>query len=701
MSGEIRNVKNKSYPLLVLPTVLFVAFAADEAAASTDHYIEMQLDTSVMSAVVKRQLSGNSGFCPYQIPCPFSAPGTCLVDHLAFGPTGAWSRAAAFSSVAVNGFQNLPSKKVLYDQAVTVHVKTLSCALDPACSTTTAYPTTVTYELYVSSALELCAQPHSMSGAPAGFTAPAPERCLALGYSDVLGEAVDVSGTAVSLNAAASRIGVRIEVGRQPSDYDAPRINAWQSFLLGNLVTEGAGGDWSTFVHQTIFLELAGDRVADGLATVSGVELQTPIATSWNPGGAAGGTIELGFDVTLTDTPCPNDLDASPSMSFATGMNQAKTGLFVNGSVDWNPSDWDVFVCGLAFGGPVGSVVLTALAGAIDIDLSGLGGSCQAQGDSTFGCNQVSHPKVISLGVAQSLHTYLDAVIGSAAGLTMRGSTTLLGSGNPTHAVHFEMPGLGFRGNCGGGSCGYQGGLAVSGSARLCDVSFSGDSLGIFSVQAPAELTTPAFFEINVASGLTQQQREDYNDNPYGLLATIWSSKGVKTHQSLPTSFVSETEEQLYCGGASILHWAKFCLHPIEQPWKFYIWDDDILFDDRLHRAVRVMDERLTRQLGFGLVTDLSLEVHRGSYGVEQVTILGTIHVDFEAEGMVTQPLALDVAVPRGTDIQDDRELIAALLPRGYRGVVALDRAALPAAIVGAAFNLELSPVQLEAAAAR
>lgn len=679
--------------------------AAAEARASTDNYVEVQIASSVLGTVLQRSFTGNSDFCPEAIPCPWSPSTSCVVDHLTIGSVGSWSRASAWTNTAINSFTNLQTHKVLYTQPLTVHVKTMSCAQSLSCTTTTNYSVTAVYELYMNSTSELCIRNYGTTGLPAGATAPETDLCLGIELDEMLAlsgfASGDQTGSALSLKSNGSRIAARFEFGRSQAQYTQARIDAWQTFINGTLNDNGNTGEWSTFIHQSLIRDALASKIEDSMNAVPGLNFTSGISTGWWPDGANGGTTSLTFDAVLTDTPCPNDIDISDiHIEADTGINAAHDGLYSNGFIGWNISDWDVFACGMAFGGPVGAVVFAGIAGSFDVDLTNLGDGCSATGDTTFACDQKTHPVTVAIGPGQSAKFSLAGTFGSIFGLTLTGPIALTGSQTLNADVYFEEPSLSMSGGCyDPKTCQYRGGLSVTGNARLCNVDFWNDPQNIFDIEYPSSYSMPAHFSTTVATNLTTAQVNAYNAAPYGLKATVWTSLGVKTYQSPPMTILSDSQETMMCGAMKVDSKVACMKTRGEWPWEkvYWGWYPDYWLDPVREVAVEVMVSR--RVLDYGIVTDFRLEVLRDSTGLAtSIVIHATAYPGVGNDQYIEQPLAISVAVPRNIGGYNNAEVVKRLWGNGYRGTVALNMALAPPSAAGATFALSLSQSQLQAA---
>lgn len=697
------NHRKKRLVLCAVITGAAVGFSGKAARASTDNYVEIQIGAGVLSTIAHEQFTGNSDFCPQIIPCPSAPQSQCVVDHLDIGSAGSWTREAASSNLAINSFTTIQAQKVIYTQSITAQVKTLACANTPGCTTLTAYPLSLSYELYVNAEGGLCIRSHGFPGMPGGAAPPETNLCLGLNGDDILAASgltnATLSGAAASLSADGSRIAARLEYGRGQAAYDTARINAWQTFAGGTLDASGAAGDWSVLVHRTLILAGLQQRVSDGIASVSGFDLTSGMAVSWTPLGAAGAETTLSFDASISNTPCPNTIGADVSLYALIGMNAAHDGLHSVGSIDWGLDEVDTALCGLALGGPVGAIVLATIGSAISVDVASYIAECDPTDDTTFTCDQKTNPKMFSISPGQTATFNLSGVFGSTHGLTMSGPIALSTPKPLTSSVEVTPLGFGMHGNCGKDKkCEYTGALSVYGTARLCDVQFSGNSL--YEIDPPADYGLPAQFEIILPGDLTPAQKAQYQAAPE-LTATVWTALGVHAYAIPPVALLSDQSEDLACGVMKAE--AKFhCLYVREFPWQriFWRWWPDEQIDNLHQIGVSVLD-RNRSFLDYGMVQQLGIDVVRDRSGyVLSVTIRGVAHLGMGGEDAVAQTLALAVFVPRGTQISDDGRLIATLLPSGYSGVVALDRT-VPAQAVGGSFQLDISREQLQAAIGR
>lgn len=699
MSIDLR----KLFVPCALITGITAGLAAREAKASTDNYVEFQVDANVLSTIMHRQFTGNSNFCPQTIPCPSSPQSTCVVDHVDIGPPGTWSRQAASSNVAINSFTTVQERKIIFSQTMTAQIKTLTCANTPSCNTTTAFPLSLTYELFVNSAADLCIHSLGINGLPANMTPLDTNLCVGLKTDDVMALTGMTSGTpsgaAVSTNIDGTRIGVRVEYGRTQAQYTPARTAAWQAFADGTLDTSGASGDWSMLMHKSLIVAALEQRVSDGMSSVDGFELTTPMSVSWTPLAASGVATGIDFSVGITNTPCPNVIGADVSLSGDIGINGAHDGVLTEGSIAWDLDDGDVGLCGFLFGGPIGVAVLGAIGSSFNVDLTNLLDGCQATGDTSFECNQKTHPQVMSIGPGQSAVFNLSGVFGSTHGLTMNGGIVLNGAQAVTTNVEVIPLMFGASGGCAGAKkCQYVGGLTVSGTARLCHVDFTGNSF--YEITPPPDLSLPADYEITLPIDLTPAEKQQYAQSP-NLIATVWTAAGVHAYAIPPATLLDDAQEDLICGIMKAeSKWR--CVYVHTWPWQkiFWPWWPDVTVDFGRDVGVLVLDAR-GNQLDYGLVTGLGIEVLRDRAGyVTSVTIYGSGHLGAGGEDVVTQSLALPVSVPRGTNTQDNAQLIRQLLPSGYSSYVALDRN-VPAAASGGGFRIDISQDQLQAAVRR
>lgn len=531
-------MENSQWRRLISAGALLGLLAAPALAhATTDGYVELQFDTPTVADLIRRELATQSNFCPQ---ATVDAKGNAAyADHLDFTSTGRFSRAATASTVALNRFASVSERAVVYTQPVTVQVKTVACARDPECVTTTPVAATVSYTLNANAASRICLRSNGSAGFPSGVTPPVLNVCLPFGAeyaSKVAGLAgTTASGTAVSLSSDGTRLAARIELGKTQADYDKARLAAWQSFANGALETTGAAGNWSVFTHQSLILGAIQNRLVPALASQAGFTVKGPVTTSWTALGSAGVQITASlsgvFGGSCRSGVAVNDINISGTVgantTFGTTGIGATTGLLTNGTVSYDVSKSDAALCGLELGGPIGALVFGALANSADILPASFGPNCSIKSDFTFSCNEVTHPQLASVGPLQIATSTLSSVVGSATGLAMNGSVNTAGSAAPTMSGQLDPWTYDARTSL------YDSGLAVTGSGNLCaPVEFwadNGSGIGLFTVTNPSLPGLPAHYSVT----LSATNLKTFDANPFHLYATVKTSAGVRTYQLL------------------------------------------------------------------------------------------------------------------------------------------------------------------------
>lgn len=505
------------------------------AHAATDGYVELQFDTPTVADLIRRELATQSNFCPQSTVDANGNP--AYADHLDFPSTGRFTRAEGTSTVPLNRFATVSERAVVYTQPVRVQLKTVACARDPECATTTPVSATVSYTLATNAASRICLRSNGSAGFPSGVTPPVLNVCLPFGadyaakIAGVAGTAA--SGTAVSLSSDGTRLAARIELGKTQADYDKARLSAWQSFANGALEPTGASGNWSVFTHQSLILGAIQNRLVPALASQAGFTVKGPVTTSWTALGTAGAQISASlagvFGGSCRNGVAVNDINISgtvgPNTKVAT--KGVTTGLLANGTISYDVSNSDAALCGLQLGGPIGALVYGALANSADILPASFGPNCTIKSDFTFSCNEVTHPQLASVGPLQFATSTLGSVVGSATGLAMNGSVSTVGSAAPTMTGQLDPWSYDANASM------YDSGVKVTGTANLCaPVEFwadNGSGIGLFTITNPALPGLPAHYSVT----LSATNLRTFDAKPFHVYATVKTSAGVRTYQLL------------------------------------------------------------------------------------------------------------------------------------------------------------------------
>ncbi len=511
-------------PLLSFGVLAALSAAPALALADTDGYCEIQLDVRTLADLMGRAIATESSFCAQ----PADIDGrTVIVDHLELGDEGRVGRSETESAVDINDFTRVESRAVLFTQPVAIHVKTVECALDPECSETTPIEASLTYELFASPAGQLCMREFAADRLPEGVPFPAVQVCLPIRAEEALKatglEGDTASGVAVSLDGDGQRVALRMELGKTRDDYDDQRVRDWRAFLDGEIQRTGSAGDWSSFVHQSLILGGIQRRVSSALESQAGFRVDGPIETRWEATGT-GASIGARFNGSLVSPFCPEGIhvnDITLSGTVTLDDPESPTNLITRGELHYDVSVADAAECGLSLGGPVGALILSAVADSISLDMTSLGPNCRADGAYEFECAQPMTPQFGSVGPAQLAGSTVNALAGSASGLSMNGSFKTAGE------ARLSLAGKGrpFEHDRDRGS--FDGALALRGTGRVCETkmwSNEGD-VGLFTLKAPAFSGTPGTYQIS----LPENNLGLYEERPFEVMVTMMTSAGVRT----------------------------------------------------------------------------------------------------------------------------------------------------------------------------
>ena len=573
------------------------------ALASNSHFFELQFEAGELAQAVRARLTTNGSFCPVEVPCP-GASGQCIVDRIEF-PAAATASQGPLEPIAINAAHTINGRRPKISIPLVAKVQTVACAYDPACTTPEQdFYTTLEVTMNIGSGEQLCFTPSGL-GIPVPVPLPISEFCIDLDVSSVnaiIGQGAGaISGRALAFDSGTNRIGARFELGVPDSAYNAARINAWSSFLGGNLSTGLNGQAWSSFLHRTLLEDSLDRRLVENTAGTDVALLGAPNSV-WTGLGASGGQLDLSVGAEYDGC-----VDISPlTIQAFIAKNATNTGFALAGSVGWDADTWDTIWCGFQQAGPFGAIAGPIIAGTVDLtDLGGFGGNCQVTSDSEFLCNETTHPMVFTLGGGWTMDVELSQISGTADGLAIGGPITFHGPGLPNIDVVARSPSFGFRGSCGGGRCGYEGGVFVSGTAKLCGpVELRDDPLNLFRLEPPAHDTLPAAYGIDFV--LPNNLRAQFEANPYGPTVVVRSSVGVRAVQMAPPVLKdSATQENLQCMALQVKYEAERCMRPKWRPYYERFHPEWVI--DPWDRHVLVQDYYSHRDLGLGLVEELEM----------------------------------------------------------------------------------------------
>ncbi|MFO0587879.1 MAG: hypothetical protein U0441_10085 [Polyangiaceae bacterium] len=522
----MKSLRSSVKTLVSLSALLGTCAAPALAYAAADNYVEVQFDAETISDIVRRQIATQSTFCPQSVVVDSNV---MYVDHLEFPEHGFLSRSDSTRAVHVNDFTTVEGYSVLYTQPMDVHYKSPECANHPGCDETPSSQAELTFELTIGESHDLCMRTVDARGLPEGMDAPKVHVCLPFNTDGAMRLAglrdAAVSGAAVSLDADAERVALRLEMGRKEGDYDDDRVRDWQGFVDGEIQRAGARGNWSVFTHKSLILGAIQQRISGSLTETAGFAVDGAVETTWEPvdGGAE---IQARFDGSFGADACPKKVHVSDIfVNSRVGINDidAPTGLKIQGAVSYDVSNTDAAACGLSLGGPVGGLVFGALADTVKIDFSGMGPGCQNDGDFKFVCDEHTHPQLASVGPLQIARSTLEKVEGSSDGLTMSGLVRISGEDRPavdarTSAFAFDQPSKTLKSE-----------LRLTGTAKMCGVELwaeDGGDLGLFTIGQPDTAGLPATYKV----ALPVEKVGLYKEKPFRVMATVKTSAGVSTY---------------------------------------------------------------------------------------------------------------------------------------------------------------------------
>lgn len=359
---------------------------------------------------------------------------------------------------------------------------------------------------------------------------------------------------------------IRIEVGASPQTANTD----WVNFVTGFASTLSAvGPDWSITLDQQLIVDYAVAQFQSGLNGMQGYTVDDPATGSWSSPGAFGaGQIDMGDDGHFQVSECPNNIGVT--ISSTVDLELSGGNLIEHGYVDWDLSDGDVFVCGLAYGGPIGVVIGAAIAGPLGAVVGGIiGGALGAivvaiiatvmsgnkslQGNfNSPGCTVVDQHHFTcttsldlpSMDFGAGVHATLSAgtMVGLAASLSIGGTAAVTQVGAPEFDMTQPDPacGIGIVGQCFQFASGYQFSVQLTGSegpplgapTTVCSASNSATD-AILVLDDPGNLYAYSldpdnsfWLPINVTFTLSPSQSDPYFSNPYAPILYVRTSSG-------------------------------------------------------------------------------------------------------------------------------------------------------------------------------
>lgn len=658
-----------------------------EAFASTSHYIELQFDTASVAAIIQKRLQTDQQNCPTAVPCPSNPSATCYLDHVEVQSPGVFSRGTTALPQQINSYLTRSSSRIEFTQAVRLHTKTETCVNTPGCSTTTPNVSLLKGHLVLTGD-DLCVEVDEFVTPLSSIPTPQVHACVGLSGAKLL-DALDlsgatVSGKAFSMSTSGDRLALRTEVSIPPYkyiqggfQYDANRVAAWQSFINGTLAPAVGAGQWRTFMHRTLLQEKLDDLIDQFVASDSSMLSSTPLQLAWMPLGSAGASAVMSTSLLTQQGSCQIDVDVGAP--FLVTKNADGDGLHLSGQMTYNASDWDIFKCGLQTGDLLFAFGTLIAGQLIDIDLTANTDFCSVSSKGDFDCNLKTHPQTMNFGYGHMAIATLDEVYGTFDGLFMSGPLMSTGPAVPVAFVQVQPPSLGLRGNCSQASCAIEGGVYVTGNAKVCQLSVSNDLMNLFDVEVSG-FALPANVSIKLKPTVTDAQIAAFNAAPYDLHVTIGTNAGLNTYAVTP-SLITFAQQELWCGVFEVERFVQ-CLETEPPPWEnpYDRWANDWALDPHVEIPAQIheygtglFDEAVISQI------DIAVTFRRGL--VDTVTITGVLSSMFKGSSVKQQELVINVPGLRGMRASSAAEVVDGALLGGYAATVEIDSRLLPVGV--------------------
>lgn len=714
-------------PLRRALAALTLALAASPAAAQ-DRFLELQVDAPPLADFFRAQVIEQvDQLCPGPVPSALCGNQTCYLDHVDVLPGGSFRRSNDSVEVALgNRLPPLQTAQLQYLQPIHVALKTLACINDPACphdSYAQAQDLTLVMNLRMKGS-KLCVT-------PAGFLEPIPadvlgdvdEVCVPVDLGAaraVVGDGFDTTGVAISADAAADAIAIRVEllphgITDLPANLlaaiDAGRQAAWQAFLDGAISETGVGDPFRVFLTADLLSGAIRSRFARIIDDVSMLEADGPITGSWTPWPGSG---RLGAHLFAeADTGvCPNTIGLEIFANLPVSLEA--DGLHLDGTLSWDANDADVFLCGALFGGfvfaPITAPIAAAIAAGFSPDPNAVASTeCDAhETDDGMALNCVLPIEDLALGNGTSfLRLSFDAATPSFAGLTLHGAAIGGGVGQaPIGAVQVSGSiGWGATGGCHDMHLGYSGSIQVHG-ARICDATIRDDQLHVydFASSSPNSLAIdfPSFLatmcpygDAWVACPAGQAPIDQFWQAPYPMHTRILTNRGAFSF-AIPAP-KQPTQAQVDAAQMQMVLQRVNCM-TLETGWLGIpgLYDphwtvDPPPYEDVMQRT-RLGSQRI------GTVTLSRVRVSAPELLTDRLGVLRTraVPLTFQATAVVDAGRAGRFSVPITVPLQMDYAAQTVLgRLTGLRSTNTVNArvdlsAGLPASLAGSTFNLAL-----------
>ncbi len=518
-------------------------FTATSANAATN-FVEMQTAVEPIVSSIRAQMRAQKE-CPAPFPCPIGN-GLCIVDHINL-PDGATMRDGPNTNVTINTQVSMSAPSIELLLPFDPKLKTVECVEDANCAPGTYLPS-IPMNIVLGVTLQsssLCMSVVDLEPAvpgSAGIVAELQQKmgteCQPLDVASLAGALNQpVAGMGLSTNSSHDRLAIRIELGNPTSN----TFTDWQSFLVNRQISAFPNGTaWSTFLGQAALKKNLLDQIHSGVNGDDRLEMTINPSASW-VGSRPGFNVHFGVEY---DVPgCLKDVDVEPiDITTTFGLSGDGTAMVINGHVDANMDQTDLFLCGLSMGGVFGAIIPGIVPSMMIIGNS-MGAPMEMDGcssnDDNFSCTQdLDLP-----GVAT-------ASFGNSNGFAIGG-----GNANSTYvpdpalsAVNASDINYGVQGGCSSLHLGYASEVVITGGGLLCGHEKQNDPLNVFRVvDKYASPWLPKTLEVDFPWGSASTVAQ-YWANPYPLEITVMTDRGSKTISIPAPQQVSQSEQLGYVG---------------------------------------------------------------------------------------------------------------------------------------------------------
>ncbi len=712
------------------------AGATPAPAQAMSRFVQLQVAAETLGELLHQRLL-QEPMCPSVISCddPNAPAGSCLaadevwLDHIAFND-GWFFQAGSDETIQIDADMSLEAEVLQFVQPVTIQTRTRACIEDPSCNTfKNTYGPSLLLNVFADKG-QICAQ-------VTGFNIQAMDQylpesvkdplCAAMDLGDaggLLGEGSETRAVGISPTADLSKIAFRFEMGGATSPNNpedtvdaANRLADWESFYAGNHGVASTPESFTLFITQRLLKEGIGGMLS-GIDDSDELKIDAGPWVSWDAAGGPSGKLTGEFDAHAEIGACLNDISLSPVLiDLPLSVDPATESIDVAGSISWDVSDWDLFLCAVTTGffDPIASSILF---GVLEDGASGMTpgdidfpDACESTGDTTFSCNFPVSLPILRLGAGAIAFASLD-ITGSSAtsgGLMLKGTATphvLLQQ--TSVALSASSVSYGLYGGCNDLHGGYEGSVRISGFGKVCDITVSEDKLKVYGVHAAQALgPMPATVDIVLYPGMGECSAPDcipatnlFWDNPYGLRVTAYTSAGAKSIYIDPP--VQATSDEVFETaieridakvGCMSLETGLFGIPGMYDPH----WDIDppnydlVTFDDRgnpseigkvtvidvFGKLGNITDERgglNTRGVEMGLLLPAVIETRSfGNMEVElELELTSDLLATYDREGRLSR---LDLS--NGVSIEQDLSRYTDELPRGSMMNLSLEQTQL------------------------